>query len=242
MPCSGTPARFAAALACEARIGTIPSELKPFVQLRVPPEGVYLAAADAVRDLTARLEGSSADSPALKVLLDDIKNEDFTEFWSPEDKTLHEYMHQSGIAMSLVASSASTGNDTLSRVLFYLEFGRNLGDVPLLGPGKRRWLQIIGKKMQSSLHDLIVRRFDDAVLADIGAHLPDAFAAATLKTPPIAELVLKKAIAEGLTLLESAKRIRGTPEAVDYRRLLRDLRGQLKCGRSGMLEAQKMLA
>src|SRR6266478_8745999 len=174
MPSSGTPARFAAALACEARIGTIPSELKPFVQLRVPPEGVYLAAADAVRDLTARLEGSSADSPALKVLLDDIKNEDFTEFWSPEDKTLHEYMHQSGIAMSLVASSASTGNDTLSRVLFYLEFGRNLGDVPLLGPGKRRWLQIIGKKMQSSLHDLIVRRFDDAVLADIGAHLPPA--------------------------------------------------------------------
>lgn len=229
------------ALALEARLGVIPVELRPYVQLRKPSQAVYSASAEAVRDLAKDLWKSSDDSPALAQLLEEMTANGPTEFWSSADKNLHDYMYRSELAMKLVASAASTGGDTLSRVLFYLEFGRHLGDVPLLGPGKRKWLQIIGKSMESSLHEVILRKFDDTVLADITAQLPKAFAAVKLKTPPVAELVLKKAIAEGLTLLESATRIRETPEATDYRGLLRELRGHLNRGRSGMLKAQSAL-
>jgi hypothetical protein len=230
------------AMALNARLGTIPAELMPYVELRTPPEAVYQAAAKAVRELAKSLYESRDDSPALSQLLSDIRADGANEFFLAPDKALHDYMQGSDGPMRLVASAASTGGDTLSRVLFYLEFGRHVGDVPLLGPGKRQWLQIIGKSMESSLHEVIAKKFDATVLSQITAELPEAFATVRLQTPPIAELVLKKAIAEGLTLLESATRIRATPEATDYRGMLSELRGHLRHGRSGMLDAQKALA
>ena len=229
------------AMALDARLGVIPDELAPYVQRRKPPEEVYVAAAEAVRNLAKSLWESKNDSPALTHLLEDLMTDGPNEFWSASDKRLHEYMGQSGGAERLVASAASTGGDTLSRALFYLEFGRHLGDVPVLGPGKRRWLQIIGKSMESSLHSVIAKKFDGTVLSQLSAELPEAFATTKLQTPPIAELVLKKAIAEGLTLLESATHIRATPEATDYRGMLSELRGHLEHGRSGMFAAQKTL-
>ena len=136
---------------------------------------------------------------------------------------------------------ASTGGDTLCRVLFYLEFGKHISDVPLLGPGKRRWLEIIGKGLELSLHEVISKMFDKTVLAPLLAQMPKAFGSTKLQTPPIAELILKKGIAEGLTLLEAAILIRDTQIAVDYRGMLSELRSHLRRGRSGMLEAQKAL-
>lgn len=229
------------AMALDARLGKIPDELAPYVQLRRPPEDVYLAAARSVSDLARNLWNARDESPALTQLLVDMTAAGATDFWSSADKNLHDYMFSSGNAMRLVASAASTGGDTLSRALFYLEFGRHLGDVPLLGPGKRRWLQIIGNSMESSLHDVIAKRFDGSVFAELSAHLPEAFTKVSLQTPPVAELVLKKAIAEGLTVLESAARVRATAEATDYRALLSELRGHLGHGRSGLLNAQKAL-
>ena len=229
------------AVALDARLGKVPDVLTPYVQLRRPPEDVYLAAASNVSDLAESLWNARDDSPALAQLLEDMTAEGAADFWSGVDKNLHDYMFSSGNAMRLVASAASTGGDTLSRALFYLEFGRHLGDVPLLGPGKRKWLQIIGNRMESSLHDVIARRFDGLVFTELSAQLPEAFTAVNLQTPPVAELVLKKAIAEGLTVLESAARVRATAEATDYRALLSELRGHLVHGRSGMLAAQKAL-
>jgi hypothetical protein len=229
------------ASALDARLGKIPDEVAPYVQLRRPPDDVYRAAAQAVSDLAESLWEARGESPALSQLLEDMTADGATEFWSTPDKRLHDYMLSSGSAMRLVASAASTGGDTLSRALFYLEFGRHLGDVPLLGPGKRRWLQIIGKSMESSLHEILAKRFDSIVLAQILDQLPEAFAAMHLRTPPVAELVLKKAISEGLTLLESATRIRTTPEATDYRGMLSELRDCLGHGRSGILDAQRAL-
>lgn len=229
-------------LALDARLGQIPREIAAYVQRRRPPEAVYSAAADAVLKLARGLWESSGNSEALTQLLEEITAEAASQFWSSEDKQLHEFMARSNLAMSLVASAASTGGDTLSRVLFYLEYGRHLGDVPLLGPGKRRWLQHIGQRMQSSIHDVITKKFDDAVLGTITGELSDAFAPSRMRSPPVAELVLKKAIAEGITILESAAQIREAPEALDYRDLLQELRTQLGRGRSGMLDAQRAIA
>jgi hypothetical protein len=100
---------------------------------------------------------------------------------------------------------------------------------------------MIGHHMESSLHEVIAKRFDSKVFAELSTHLTEPFTKVSLQTPPVAELVLKKAITEGLTVLESAKRVRATAEATDYRSLLSELQGHLGRGRSGMLEAQKAL-
>lgn len=122
-----------------------------------------------------------------------------------------------------------------------MEFGKHVRDVALLGPGKRRWLDIIGKALQLSLHEVIVKKFDGKVLAQLVIDMPQAFGDTNLQPPAVAELILKRAIAEGLTLLEAAILIRDTQVAVDYRGMLSELRGQLRRGRSGMLETQKAL-
>jgi hypothetical protein len=170
----------------------IPRDLAAYVQRRRPPEDVYTAAADAVEALAKGLRESSDSSPALQQLLDEVTRERGAEFLSAQDEQLFEYMSRSGLAQHLVASSASTGGDTLSRVLFYLEYGRHLGDVPLLGPGKARWLKVIGQRMQSSLHEVIAKRFEDTTLATITARLSDAFAPSQISPPPVAELVLRR--------------------------------------------------
>lgn len=230
------------ALALNARLATIPRILEPFVQRREPATEVYEAAAASVRELSRTLWESSDESPALAQLLAEMTAEGPSEFWSGTDKRLHDYLDQSADSLRMVASAASTGGDTLSRALFYLEFGRHVRDVALLAPGKRRWLEIIGKALEQSLHEVIVKKFDGKVLAQLVADMPQAFGNTHLQPPPVAELILKRSIAEGLTLLEAAILIRDTPAAVDYRGMLSELRGQLRRVRSGMLEAQKALA
>lgn len=229
------------ALALNAGLAAVPDVLAPFVQRRDPPIEVYKTAAAEVLKLTRSLWDSAGQSPALTQLLGEMSSDRVNEFWSGPEKRLHEYMERSGASLQMVSSAESTGGDTLSRALFYLEFGKHLGDVPLLGPGKRRWLQIIGEGLKLSLHQTIANRFDGKVLAELHAQCPQAFESTTLRTPPVAELILKKGIAEGLPLMEAAIIIRDTPVAIDYRGMLSELKDCLRRGRSGALKAQKAL-
>ncbi|MYN40327.1 hypothetical protein GTP55_13170 [Duganella sp. FT109W] len=229
-------------LAFQARLGRIPLEITDYVIRKEPDLSVYTEASKAVIALTKELEAAATESEALKQLRKELSPDGSSPFWSGADKRLHDHMERSGGALRLVASAASTGGDTLSRALFYLEFSRRQGDVALLGPGKRKWLQLIGHAMEASMHELIAKKFDDKLQADLKSMVPTAFSTTQVTTPPVAELVLRTAIAQGISILDAAVQIRESADAQAYRALLGQLRSQMTINRATRMEATRLLA
>lgn len=200
---------------------------------------MYETAATNALQLKRLLTDRAQSSVPLRELRNELMNPGSNDFWSSVDKRFHDglFAHR-----TLHKAALAESNDTLERAFFYLEFGRQLGHVPLLSTSKRRWLEIMGAHVQQSLHDIIKQKFQKTVLEQLEMDLGPAFEQIVTPTPPVAELVLRSAIERSHSLWQAALELRQSQEAADYRRLLTELRGLLHAGRPGAVEAQRCLS
>jgi len=211
----------------------LPRELSPFIQQVAPPRDVYLQAAERTLELRAGLVKASASSQPLAALFAEMDNQADGVFWSSVDKNYHDAMRSAHD--HLIPASLANSNDTIGRAFFYLEFARHLGHALLLSKDKRRWLDIMGEKLKLSLHEKL-KQSVDAKMID------EAFQEQPVATPPVAELILYKAIVEGMPMIDAALEIRQSREAIDYRVLLSELRIAESSGsRPSIVQAQTKL-
>jgi hypothetical protein len=127
-------------------------------------------------------------------------------------------------------------NDDAERALFYAELSDGLSIPVLISDGKQKWLQEINRRIWTDINSVIKKMVDEEAKKVILSRIGESGILSPIddiQYPPLAEMIVRLAQSKSWSLVDAAKKIRESPEAVAYRNLLAQLYSDARMGRAG---------
>lgn len=216
-------------MALRLNANQIPPELQDVIVPITPSLGVYQnAGAEIEKEARIRQESESADTTDLNP-------------WSKTE--YHESLYRSEADLPEALVRSTPHNDWV-RAFFYMAFAEQLGVSPLVSGPKARYLNQMGARTVETQHETVREIFDTAFLErwrSVSKAGADSFELFSQQTPPILEHITSKAINEDVSALTILRDLRESEPAVEYRRLLGELRAAFAGGRKGHVDALRIL-
>jgi hypothetical protein len=149
--------------------------------------------------------------------------------------------YQEALEITELPTILQTSGHSLTRTLFYLEIGDEAGCPVFLSPEKRQWLIELTHKLNQDALRAIERIFQKAIAEKAAENLENHGLPTRIPAPPLLRLMRDVATESGCSLLDACRRVRESPGALSFRKLVHQIQAALRKGDNGVIEAERIL-